>query len=127
MARLAAASPIPLAGGEGECAAPPLIRMIAAGALDVVQIDVTRMGITPALRVLDAAETRGSRIASHSFTSALNVAAHLHLLAVARGEPIAEWPTAPLALWADVLDPSRIRDGAIARLPDAAGVGIPIA
>ena len=52
-----------------------------SGGIDVVQVDVTRCGITQALRIAQAARERGLLCVNHNFTTDINTAASLHLLA----------------------------------------------
>jgi L-alanine-DL-glutamate epimerase-like enolase superfamily enzyme len=71
-ARLAAASPIPLAHGEREWHRFTVRDFIDSGALRFVQFDSTRhAGFTESLRIAHYAEQKGVSIAPHS-------AAHLH-------------------------------------------------
>ncbi|WP_439597656.1 enolase C-terminal domain-like protein [Falsiroseomonas sp.] len=117
-ARLRAASPVPIAAGEGECGLPGLTRI--ARLVDVLQPDVTRCGILAAL----AAAPLAPRVCSHSFTTLLNVVAHAHALAAMPNGWMLEWPVRGLAMW-EALFPgaARLRDGHFT-LPQAAGLGL---
>ncbi len=117
-ARLRAASPVPIAAGEGECGLPGLARI--AGVVDVLQPDVTRCGILAAM----AAAGLAPRVCSHSFTTLLNVVAHAHALAAMPNGWMLEWPVRSLALWDSLFPGAAVtRDGAFA-VPDAPGWGI---
>ena len=117
-ARLRAASPVPIAAGEGECGLPGLLRV--APLVDVLQPDVTRCGIVAAM----AASRQVSRVCSHSYTGALNVVAHAHFLAATPNGWMLEWPMAALATWAALFpDAPGPVDGMVA-LPDRPGWGV---
>ena len=101
-ARLRRSSPVPIASGEGECGLRGLQALVDDGCVDVLQPDATRCGLIAAQAAACLAHSAGLRVASHSFTTALNVTAHHHLLATLPGEPLLEWPVRPLAIWADL-------------------------
>lgn len=123
-AHLARSAPMTIAGGEGECSPAGLRRLIAARAVGLLQPDVTRAGITAVMEIAGEAAAAGLTIASHSFTSALNVAAHLHVLAVLPNAVLAEWPSAPLALWADAIEGDLGRPAPDVAVPDGPGLGL---
>jgi D-galactarolactone cycloisomerase len=76
-ARLAAATPIPLAHGERELTRFTVRDFIASGAIRYVQFDSTRFaGFTEALRVAQLAEQHGVMIAPHTVPEL-----HAHLVA----------------------------------------------
>ena len=76
-ARLAAATPIPLAHGERELTRFTVRDFIASGAIRYVQFDSTRhAGFTEALRVAHLAEQHGVQIAPHTVPEL-----HAHLVA----------------------------------------------
>jgi L-rhamnonate dehydratase len=116
---LRACSPTPIAAGEGECG-PRGLRALIDGCVDVIQPDVTRCGLITALAVAGEAHAAGLRVASHSFTTALNVVAHMHLLAALPGEPLLEWPVRQLALWGELFPDAPAAVGgrvALSRIP----------
>jgi L-alanine-DL-glutamate epimerase-like enolase superfamily enzyme len=123
-AALRHASPVPIAAGEGECGLRGLRALLEAGCVDVLQPDVTRCGLLAAQAAAGMALARGLGVASHSFTTALNVTAHLHLLAALPGAPLLEFPRQPLAIWRDLFpDAPGPRDGRLA-VPEAPGWGL---
>jgi L-alanine-DL-glutamate epimerase-like enolase superfamily enzyme len=76
-ARLAAATPIPLAHGERELTRFTVRDFVSSGAIRYVQFDATRYaGFTEALRVAQLAEQYGVRIAPHHAPEL-----HAHLVA----------------------------------------------
>src|SRR6185437_15545574 len=71
-----------IAAGEEESSRASFVDLMDRGKIDVVQIDVTRVGgITEARKIAWLAADRGLPCVNHSFTTDLNIAASLHLLA----------------------------------------------
>jgi L-alanine-DL-glutamate epimerase-like enolase superfamily enzyme len=117
-ARLRAASPVPIASGEGECSAAGLSRVVPV--VDILQPDVTRCGILAALEVAPHAP----RLCSHSYTTLLNVVAHAHALAALPNAWLLEWPTKGIADWAELFpDAPLVKDGHLA-VPQGPGWGL---
>ena len=56
-------------------------RLMDVGKIDVVQVDLTRCGLTEAMKIASLAADRGLPVVNHGFTTYLNVAAALHFLA----------------------------------------------
>jgi L-alanine-DL-glutamate epimerase-like enolase superfamily enzyme len=81
-AALAAATSIPIAGGEEETTLPDFERLVERGGVDVVQPDVTRAGgIAECLRIADYARRQGRRCVLHAWSTGIIKAATLHVLA----------------------------------------------
>lgn len=76
-------SPVKIAAGEQECTVAGFLRLMDEARVDVVQIDVTRVGLTQAVQVAALALERGLRVCNHNFTTGVNTAASLHFLAAA--------------------------------------------
>ncbi len=116
---------LPIAAGEGECGLRGLLALLDGGCVDVLQPDATRCGLLAAHAAGQAALDRGLTVASHSFTTGLNVAVHLHLLA-AYGTPSAllEWPVGQLAAWAELFADLPRPDAGWVTVPDAPGWGL---
>ena len=125
-ARLAAASATPIAAGEGACTLAGLAALVAGGCQHVLQPDATRCGALAFRAAADLALRRGLRLASHSFTTALNVTIHAHLLASLppAAEAWLEWPVQPLAIWHDLFPTGPKRDGGMVAVPDRPGWGL---
>ncbi len=81
-ARLSAASPVRIAAGEEICDIREFQTMMDAAHLDVVQVDVTRVGgLLRSKRIgWDAAE-RHRLCVNHSYKTGINIAASLHFVA----------------------------------------------
>lgn len=79
LARVRAASPVPIAAGENEFELAQFRRFAEAGALDVVQPNITRAGGVSGLLAIDELCTRhGLKLAPHGVGSAVGIAAALH-------------------------------------------------
>jgi L-alanine-DL-glutamate epimerase-like enolase superfamily enzyme len=89
-ARLRAAVATPIGTGEDEWSPETYGRLIKSNGVDVVQIDPGRcLGITGCREVVKMVEAAGLKYSAHSWSSALNTAASLHLLAIsARGDTL---------------------------------------
>lgn len=95
--RLAAASPVPLAGGENLRGAD-FATWIARGALRVYQPDITKWGgVTGCLRMVRDAQAAGVEYCPHVFGGGLAALASLHALAAAGGTGTLEMDCHPNA------------------------------
>jgi L-alanine-DL-glutamate epimerase-like enolase superfamily enzyme len=81
-ARLRAAVVTPIGTGEDEWNVESYRRLIQSGGVDIVQIDPGRChGLTGSLHVIRLIEAENLRFSAHTWSSALNTAASLHMLA----------------------------------------------
>lgn len=125
-ARLASAVDTRIAAGEEESTVEGFRRLMDEGRIDVVQVDVTRTGLTQAMRIAEMAHRRGLPCANHTFTTDVNVAASLHFLAAIPNAIILEYRVEPSDIARNLArQPVRIDEG-IARIPTAPGLGIEI-
>jgi L-alanine-DL-glutamate epimerase-like enolase superfamily enzyme len=86
MAAIRKATPIPIAGGENEFTAEACERLVAAGAIDIVQPNICRIGgVSGLLRVGTMCARHGVRLAPHGVGSSVGVAAALHACRAAEG------------------------------------------
>jgi len=82
-AKLVHASPVRIAAGEWLNTRFEFLELVRAGALDVLQPDVGRVGgLTEARRVARIAEDHGLLVVPHCWKSAIGIAASAHLAAV---------------------------------------------
>lgn len=118
------ASP-PLAAGENEFGLQGFRELIRAGALDIVQPDVSRCGgITEAKRVADLALTAGLRVAPHSWSDAVAITANAHLVAaLPHGITVEVDQTGNPFVEELLVEPLTVRDGQLT-LSKAPGLGI---
>jgi L-alanine-DL-glutamate epimerase-like enolase superfamily enzyme len=81
-ARLSAAAPMRIAAGEEICDVKEFEQMMDGGGIDVVQVDVTRVGgLARSKRIgWDSAE-RHRLCVNHSYKTGINIAASLHFVA----------------------------------------------
>src|SRR5438874_3610606 len=81
-ARLSAQSPVRIAAGEEICDVGEFRQMMDVGGIDVVQVDVTRVGgLARSKRIgWDSAE-RHRLCVNHSYKTGINIAASLHFVA----------------------------------------------
>jgi L-alanine-DL-glutamate epimerase-like enolase superfamily enzyme len=94
---LAAASPIPLAGGEN-LRGVDLDEAVAGDILQVIQPDATKWGgISGNIRVARAAVARGKAFCPHVFGGGVALLASLHLLAASGGNGLLEFDCHPNA------------------------------
>ena len=123
-ARVASSVDLPIAAGEEECTREGFRRLMDEGRVDVVQIDVTRTGLTQAIRIAGDAHQRGLPVANHCFTTDLNAAASLHFLAAVPNALICEYCVEPSELSRHLVrNPIRMVDG-FAQVPTEPGLGV---
>ena len=117
----------PVAAGEGECGLRGLLSLVANGCVDVLQPDATRCGLLAASEAIGHAHHAGLRVASHSFTTALNVMAHVHLMAAhaaADAGSVVEWPLHQLRVWADLFPDAPACVAGLVTVSDRPGWGL---
>jgi L-rhamnonate dehydratase len=97
------------------------------GKIDVVQFDVTRSGgLTETKKIAWGAYDRGLEVVNHSFTTDLNIAASLSMLAVVPGTKFFEYCVEDSALRQELIrNPIRPVDGYIS-VPEEPGLGVEI-
>lgn len=81
-ARLSAQSPIRIAAGEEICDVKEFQQMMEVGGIDVVQVDVTRVGgLARSKRIGWDSNERHRLCVNHSYKTGINIAASLHFVA----------------------------------------------
>jgi L-rhamnonate dehydratase len=73
---------VPIAAGEMAATYDELAMLMASGGIDVLQVDISRVGLTEAMRVAALAERLDIPCVNHTYSYVLNAAASLHFLAV---------------------------------------------
>ena len=122
--RLTQAVDTPIAAGEEECTRDGFRRLMDEGGVDIVQIDVTRVGLTQSMLIAGDAQQRGVPVANHTFTTDLNASASLHFLAAIPNALICEYCVEPGELSRTLLtSPVRLIDG-MAQVPQGPGLGV---
>src|SRR5436309_4735903 len=98
-ARLSAQSPVRIAAGEQICDVGELQRMMDVGGIDVVQVDVTRVGgLARSKRVGWGSAERHRLCVNHSYKTGVNIAASLHFVAALPNTHYFEYCVEPGAL-----------------------------
>ena len=125
--RLRAATATALCTGEKSWLVPDFRRLIATQALDVIMIDPGRAeGVTGTKKVIDLAADAGISWNAHSWSSAINTAASLHLAAASPNVLLLELKPEPSPMQNDIVsDPIVMENGTIA-VRDAPGLGITV-
>jgi o-succinylbenzoate synthase len=123
--RLRSRVAIPLAADEG-IDGPAAVRA-AAGAVDVVVIKPTRMGLRRAVAAMQAAREVGLAVVlSSNLDSGVGITAALHLSALL-AEPAPACGLATGALWrSDIVAPRPAAENGLLRVPAGPGLGIAI-
>ena len=123
---LAAATQTPIAGGEMAASYAELSRLVEAHCVDVLQVDVSRTGLTEAMRVAALAERFGVPCVNHTYSYLLNAAASLHFMAAVHETALYEHQAAPNQM-RDRLDQGQLapRDGWVT-VPSGPGLGVEV-
>lgn len=124
---LRAATKTQIATGEDLWTVADYRRLIEANIGDVILVDPGRVeGITGYHKVLAMTEHAHRYINAHSWSSAINTAASLHLTAVAPNYIVMEMKPAPSPMQHElVYEPFEVQDGTIA-VPDQPGLGVEV-
>jgi L-rhamnonate dehydratase len=123
-AKVAEGTDFKIAAGEEECTVAGFARLIDIGRIDVVQVDLTRCGLTQAMTIARLAESRGLPVINHNFTTDINVAASLHFLASVPNAFIMEYCVEPSEISRSLAkNPIPIVDGHAA-VPEEPGLGV---
>jgi len=123
--RLSAQSPIRIAAGEEICDVKEFQQMMDVGGIDVVQVDVTRVGgLARSKRIgWDSAE-RHRLCVNHSYKTGINIAASLHFVAALPNTQYFEYCVEQGALRQTLTRQKfPVSDGDIA-VPEEPGLGI---
>ena len=123
--RLRAAAPMPIATGEREWTPSGYRRLVESEGVDIVLVDPGRSeGITGMRLIVEHAASHGVRFVPHSWTSAINTAASLQVLAASENGVLLELKPDPSPLQAELVDvPIEQADGWV-RVPDTPGLGV---
>ena len=124
--RLTSAVDTRIAAGEGECTSAGFLRLMDEGRIDVIQVDLSRVGFTQAVRIAALANERGIPCCNHNFATDINVAAALHFLAAIPNALMLEYCVERSPLRTGVTrNPIEVVDG-YAAVPDGPGLGIDV-
>lgn len=126
-ARLRAATATPLCTGEKGWTVPHFRGLVGSGSLDIVMLDPGRAeGVTGTRKVIEMAADAGMSWNAHSWSSALNTAASLHLAAASSNVLVLELKPEPSPMQHElVTNPIEMRAGWI-DVRDAPGLGVTV-
>jgi L-rhamnonate dehydratase len=125
-ARLAAAAATPIAAGELASSAEELGRLIKGRCVDVLQVDVSRVGLTQAMKIAALAAAQGIPSVNHSYSYGINLAASLHFAAAIEHTSLFEYQATPNEIrdWLIPNAPQPV-DGMLS-VPQGPGLGVDI-
>jgi L-rhamnonate dehydratase len=113
-----------IAAGEQECTVAGFETLIEQGRINIAQIDLTRCGFTQSMKIAAIAARNGIKVANHCFTTDINVAAALHLLASIPNALILEYGVEPGEIARSLArNPIRVENGHVA-VPLEPGLGV---
>ncbi len=124
--KLSEATEVRIAAGEEESNRLSFIELMDRGKIDVVQVDMTRVGgFTEAMKVASLAVDRGLPVVNHGFTTYINVAAALHFLNSIPNSFILEFVAEEETTLRDHITKQKIvaKDGML-EIPSEPGLGI---
>jgi L-alanine-DL-glutamate epimerase-like enolase superfamily enzyme len=124
-ARLRAAVITAVGTGEDEWSPETYRRVIDAGAVDVVQLDPGRcLGITGCIDTIKLIEAANLKFSMHSWSSAINTAASLHLIAVSAHGDTLDFKPHESPLQHELVEDPWVHDRGMLRVRDEPGLGV---
>jgi L-alanine-DL-glutamate epimerase-like enolase superfamily enzyme len=123
--RLRQAAPLPISGGEVLTRRQAFQSWLQAGALDIVQPDVTKVGgITESRRIAWMAEAYGVRFIPHGWNTAVGLAADLQLASAFYDTDLVEYLTGSPYVDDIAAGEWQLDDEGYLSIPDAPGLGL---
>lgn len=118
-------SPVPIAGGEVLTRRQAFQPWLQAGAFDIVQPDVTKVGgISEERRIGWMAQENGVRFIPHGWNTALGLAADLHLSSAFPDTDLVEYITGSPYIDELTVGGWQLDDDGMLAIPDGPGLGI---
>ncbi len=118
-------SPVPIAGGEVLTRRQAFSPWLQAGAFDIVQPDVTKVGgISEERRIGWMAQEHGARFIPHGWNTAIGLAADLHLASAFPDTDLVEYIDGSPYVDEIVAEPWRLDAAGMLAIPDDPGLGI---
>lgn len=119
------AAPLPIAGGEVLTRRQAFVPWLEAGAFDIVQPDVTKVGgISEERKIGWLAEEHGAKFIPHGWNTAIGLAADLQLAAAFAHTDFVEYLTGSPYIDEIVTTPWRLDTDGMLAIPDSPGLGI---
>lgn len=126
-ARLRRAVSTAIGTGEDEWDVDSYTRLIDADAVDVVQMDPGRChGITGCREVITLIEAANLKWSAHTWSSALNTAASVHLLAISRSGLCLDLKPHESPLQHELVSDPWVQDDGYLAIRDAPGLGVTV-
>ena len=123
--RLREAAPLPISGGEVLTRRQSFVPWLRAGAFDIVQPDVTKVGgISEERRIAWMADEYGVRFVPHGWNTAIGLAADLHLASAFAGTDLVEYCTGSPYIDELVGDRWHLDADGMLAIPTAPGLGV---
>ena len=118
-------APVPISGGEVLTRRQSFQPWLQAGAFDIVQPDVTKVGgISEERRIAWMAQENGIRFIPHGWNTAVGLAADLQLAAAFADTDLVEYLTGSPYIDEIVVDDWRLDEEGMLPIPDKPGLGI---
>jgi D-galactarolactone cycloisomerase len=122
--RLRTLSPVPISGGEVLTRRQAFLPWLKAGAFDIVQPDVTKVGgISEERRIAQMAQDYGVRFIPHGWNTAIGLCADLQLASAFAGTDLIEYCTGSPYIDALPATPWQLDEDGMLAIPDAPGLG----
>jgi D-galactarolactone cycloisomerase len=119
------AAPVPIAGGEVLTRRQAYSPFLRAGAFDVVQPDVTKVGgISEERRIGWMAQEHGVRFIPHGWNTAVGLAADLQLASAFAGTDLVEYKTGSAYVDEIALEEWELDDDGMLAIPRKPGLGL---
>jgi L-alanine-DL-glutamate epimerase-like enolase superfamily enzyme len=123
--QLRRASPVPISGGEVLTRRQAFRPWLEAGAFDIVQPDVTKVGgISEERQIARMAQDHGIKFVPHGWNTAIGVAADLHLSSAFPGTDLIEYKTGSAYVDEIVAGGWSLDAEGMLAIPDKPGLGI---
>ena len=118
-------APLPISGGEVLTRRQAFTPFLTAGAFDIVQPDVTKVGgISEERRIGWMAQEHGVRFIPHGWNTAIGLAADLHLASAFPATDLVEYIDGSPYVDEIVADPWQLDGDGMLAIPDVPGLGI---
>jgi L-alanine-DL-glutamate epimerase-like enolase superfamily enzyme len=118
-------APLPISGGEVLTRRQAFTPFLTAGAFDIVQPDVTKVGgISEERRIGWMAQEHGVRFIPHGWNTAIGLAADLHLASAFPATDLVEYIDGSPYVDEIVAEPWRLDADGMLTIPDVPGLGI---
>jgi D-galactarolactone cycloisomerase len=125
--QLRRAAPVPIAGGEVLTRRQAFQPWLQAGAFDIVQPDVTKVGgISEERRIGWMAQENGVRFIPHGWNTALGLAADLHLASAFSNTDLVEYITGSPYIDALITGGWQLDADGMLAIPETPGLGVEI-